>query len=168
MVCGDNEQTLMVLVAYYRQKIGSLIYNSNSEGNKIVQSSNGGSGAVSKVNNPQPKDFINLIREELNIANMDQFATIVDQIHYNSLIEHFHSWYDPSAPLIPDNIIESLIKLVESSFTYTSFMFGFDQILRGAWRIFLRVIIKNDLLASDTFYWCAALETQSSWYGQQW
>ena len=98
MVRGDSEQTLRVLVAYYRQKTESLMYGSNSEVNKITQSGNGGSGAVSNFNKPQPKDFINLIRKELNLVNTDQFVDMVDQIYYNSLMEHFRSWYDPSAP----------------------------------------------------------------------
>ena len=48
------------------------------------------------------------------------FVNIVDQVYYQSIIDHFGSWHDPSAPLVSDIKIESLVCLFEKSFPITS------------------------------------------------
>ena len=124
MVCGDSEQTLRVLVAYYRQKMESLMYGTNSKLNKSTQSGNGHSGVLSNSNKTDPKYFILLVKNELSLVNTNHFIDMVNHVYYNALMEHFRSWYDPSAPLLPDETIEALIRFFEVSFPYTSFMFS--------------------------------------------
>lgn len=60
------------------------------------------------------------IRDELCQSQYVAFVNIFDQVYYRSFIDHFGSWYDPSAPLVSDVKIEALVCLFEKSFPYTS------------------------------------------------
>ena len=113
MVNGDSEQTLRVLVSYYRQKTESLLYDMTES--TPIQASMPAKPCPT-INKPPDE----CIKEELSQTRYVAFVNIVDQVYYQSIIDHFGSWHDPSAPLVSDIKIEALVCLFEQSFPIAS------------------------------------------------
>ena len=93
MVHGDNEQTLRVLVGYYRQKSESLVYESG----RMLQDTS--------KNIHRTSDMNEQIKRELDDERTTEFSQHVEAIYQKYLHHHFNTWNDLSSPLIPSSVI---------------------------------------------------------------
>ena len=110
---GDSEQTLRVLVSYYRQKTESLL----SEMNTISKSK--ATIIPDQINNDSDK-LLELITIELGDNRTNMFAGWVEGIYATCLAQHFSTWHDPSLPLVESIQIESILNTFESKFPVCS------------------------------------------------
>ena len=129
MVHGDSEQTLRVLIAYYRQKTESLMYTAAlAKQDKLKSDSVIASLSISKkdklsMHKPvvghvesEHKDRINY---ELSHERTSQFCNYVDGIYHTAIMNHFKNWHDPSASIIDNQTVERLLLQFESFFPMT-------------------------------------------------
>ena len=93
MVHGDNEQTLRILVGYYRQNSEILGYESG----KLKKSINIKCDSTVEINDQ--------IKRELDDDRTNEFSRSVDSIYQKYLHHHFNTWNDLSSPLIPSSAI---------------------------------------------------------------
>ena len=103
-------------MSYYRQKTESLLH-------EMSKSTPAKTSMPAKSLKPCPivhKPPDESIQDELCQMRYVTFVNIVDQVYYQSIIDHFGSWHDPSAPLVSDIKIEALVCLFEKSFPITS------------------------------------------------
>ena len=108
MVHGDSEQTLRVLVAYYRQKTEAVMYTASVEKNKRDTS-------IASLSLSREKDLITSgnneiahtlkIKMELSHERTYKFCNYVDGIYKESINNHFRNWHDPSSPVIENNTV---------------------------------------------------------------
>ena len=121
MVCGDSQQTLRVLVAYYRQKTKSLASASKdtssltSTSKEIIVNQND-----MRVHRLSIFDQTNIgVKMELSEANTCLFVNYVDTVYFCAMMNHYQSWYDYSTPLILNSRIEYLMEEFERTFPNT-------------------------------------------------
>ena len=112
MVHGDSEQTLRVLVAYYRQKTEPIAYTASVVKRVIVQ----------------PNSDSSIVREsilnELSKTKTDDFVQYVDDVYYSAIVKHIENGHDPSSPLVADSVIHIMLTQFERIFPFTSLVFS--------------------------------------------
>ena len=112
-VHGDSEQTLRVLVAYYRQKTVALIYTASLLPTKKVVPV-----VVNSINATHSQHLITL-----EMGKADEFCRYVDKIFERYVLDHLQNWHDPSAPLVNESTIDTLLMQFETSFPLVAYMY---------------------------------------------
>ena len=68
---------------------------------------------------------VDYISTELDWSKTTRFVDRIDSIYYQAILTNFEEWHDPSCPIIPDSVVDSMIVEFEVSYPLAAIIFDF-------------------------------------------